>query len=95
MIHQNLERRFIHLAVGQSAYRVALESFRVRYSLLFAALAEDLGYTPEKLAAMVGFDPVPKGGNAIMRGEAEPSDVDVLRLLEVYLSSGERVKVTT
>ena len=89
----HLERRFIRLAVSQSSYRTSLESFRVRYSLLFAALAEDLDLSPGALAERVGFYPFPAIGNAITRGEAEASTEDVLKLLEVYLSSGERVKV--
>jgi hypothetical protein len=84
-MHQNLERRFIQLAVKQNAYTTALGCFRSRYHLLFDALAEELGITREKLGKMVGFDPVPKGGNKIMNGEAEPSSVDVELLLLVYL----------
>lgn len=84
-MHSNLERRFIRLEVNRSGYQMALESFRVRYHLLFAALADQLGVTPKKLAKRVGFDPVPEGGNKIMRGEAEASTEDCLKLMAVYL----------
>lgn len=86
-MHANLDRRFLALARTAMAHHNAQACFATRYSLLFAALAEDLGITPEALAARVGFDPVPAGGNAVMRGEAEPSAEDVSRLLEVYLAT--------
>ena len=83
----NLEKRFIRLAVQQSAYRVAHSAFQSRFHLLFDALAQDLGLNRNELARRLGWEPVPEGGNSIMRGEADPSEIDVARLLEVYLET--------
>jgi len=88
-MHENLERRFIRLATAQSSFFVALEAFKVRYHLLFAALAEDRGWSVQELAKRVGFDPCPPEGNAITNGKAEPHASDALRLMEVYLATLE------
>lgn len=84
-MHDNLEKRFVRLAVAQSTFCTAMQAFKARYHLLFSALAEEKGMTIERLAKKVGFDPCPPGGNKVMRGEAEPSTEDVLKLLAIYL----------
>lgn len=86
-MHTNLERRFTELCAAQHMAEVRLHMFSARYHVLFAALAKDMGMTLEQMASRVGFDPVPDGGNAIMRGEAEPSREDCNRLLAVYLDA--------
>lgn len=86
-MHQNLERRFLNLCTKYGAYQVALGSFKSRFHLLFAALAEDLGKTGLELGKLMGWDPVPLGGNAIMNGEAEPSNCDIFRLLGIWEES--------
>jgi len=84
-MHHNLERRFIRLAVARGSYSVALECFRIRYHLLFDAMAIERGWKRETLARQLGFAPVPEGGNDIMNGKAEPSNEDCAKLLEMYL----------
>ena len=91
-MHANLEKRFIRLAVAQSTYTIAQQSFADRYSLLFDALAAELGWSRARLAGYVGFGPVPKGGNAIMNGDAESSPEDVQVLLDLYLKHCEKKK---
>ncbi len=86
-MHQNLERRFLDLTVALSRLNMARRAFKSRFSMLFDALAEDLGKTGLELANMMGWGDVPAIGNKIMRGEAEPSDVDVARLLGIWEES--------
>jgi hypothetical protein len=83
-MHPNLSRRFRRLVVTEGTYNVALLAFKARYALLFDALAAQLGISRMKLAKKVGFDPVPKGGNAVMNGEVEPSNEDVAKLLALW-----------
>ena len=82
-MHSNLEKRLIRLLSSKMAYEMAMTAAKDRYSMLFESLAEDVG-GQKKLAAMVGFAPLPEGGNAITRGEAEPSNEDVLNLMAVW-----------
>jgi hypothetical protein len=84
-MHENLEKRFVNLAAAESAFRIALGAFQSRYHLLFAALADERGWTIQELAKRVGFDPCPPEGNKITRGEAEAHDTDVIKLLAVYM----------
>jgi hypothetical protein len=84
-MHDNLEKRFHHLAIAQARERVAFLAFEGRFSILFAALAKELKVSPEVLAARIGWAPVPANWNAIMQGKAEPSREDVQALLDVWL----------
>lgn len=84
-VHANLEKQFRQLEVARSVYEVALRTFRNRYHLLFDALAIELGYDRALLAAQLGFSPVPRGGNAVMNGEADASNEDVAKLLDRWL----------
>ncbi len=86
-MHSNLERRFFKLLVAENTRMIAVEAFKIRFHLLFEALAADLGKTGLDLAKMMGWEPVPITGNAVMRGEAEPSDCDIYRLLGIWEES--------
>jgi hypothetical protein len=93
-MHHNLEKRFVQLAVAGGIYDIKMQMFRERFHLLFDALAQDMGITRNDLGKRLGFDPIPKGGNAIMNGTAEPSTIDCDRLLGVYdrwLMAGRKI----
>ena len=87
MIHSNLEKRFINLAVARNQVTLAVLAAKNRFCLLFDALAEDLGITTIELGERMGWGPIPEGGNKIMRGEAEPNDSDVIRLCNIYVET--------
>lgn len=84
-MHPNLERRFTELEVARSQHRLKLMAFGGRFHYLFHQLAADLKLTPDELGSRLGWSPIPDGGNAVMRGDAEPSDLDCYRLMCVYL----------
>lgn len=86
-MHDNLRKRFVELAATELAYQNALAAFSSRYGVLFDAMVVEMGFDRRSLAAMVGFDPMPTGGNAVMNGLAEPSNLDCHRLLDLFQTS--------
>ncbi len=93
-MHPNLERRLVSLEVARGMLAINLEAVKTRFYLLFDNLAKDMGITHAELARRLAWEPFPDGGNAVSKGEADPSPEDCYRLLDIYLSlkpdSGKR-----
>ena len=81
-----LKDRFTGLLAARNTYNFELKLFRDEYPALFDAMAIELGWDRDYLGNYLGFGPCPPGGNAIMNGEAKPSDEDVKKLLNLYVT---------